>query len=421
MNLTRLPARTSAWISWLLAGLGCLVIFFTIPLARAIQRTLEGVLGARAYFAATLVIGIFFSLLILFYLRQRGKEGMRTRFVWMIVLGVVSIWIIRYQLQSPAEAFHFIEYSLLSFLFFRAWSHHLHDRMVYVISALSITVMAFADEFVQWMVPGRYWDYRDIRLNLLAGLVMQCFIALVIKPSAIYSAVQARSVRWMCRLAWLTILLVGLSLSNTPARVDLYTARIPFLRFLTDTESVMSEFGHRHVDPEIGTFFSRITREELRHHDRTRGAAAGEIIRRYQSFADYREFIQTITASVDPFLHEMRVHLHRRDHYYSTAWQYAEKDPSRFRQHMTVAYRENQILSAYFPTTLTAAGGRWGPDALAYSAQFADLEQPYVSEVSDHLVTAATELELWTILGIGGLLTAWAYVRYGRRDEKHLG
>jgi len=407
--------RSESRGAWFLVASCCLAILFTIPLARMIQRALDGILGSQAYFVATIVIGSFFMLLILFYLRQRIKSNIGARLAWMVFLGGVSVWIIRYQLQSPAEAVHFVEYSLLGFLLFRAWSHHVHDSLVYVVSALCVAIMALVDEFIQWMVPGRFWDYRDIRLNLAAGLVMQLFIYRVIRPSSVYAAIQPASIRLACRLAWLAMGLMGLSLSNTPARVDLYATRIPFLRFLTSTDSVMNEYGFRHADPEIGIFFSRLTIPELIEHDRSRGASAGEIIRRYQSFADYREFIQTFTTAVDPFLHEMRVHLHRRDHYYGTAWQYPDKDPVRFRHHMTVAYRENQILEKYFSNTLRVAESQWGEDQRAYSANFGDLEKPYTSEVSDHLVTAATEFELWIMLTIGGLLTAWNYVRYGRR------
>lgn len=417
---SKIPACNGSRSAWFLVGSCCLAILFTIPLARAIQRLLDGLLGSRAYLAATVLLGFFFVLLVFLYLRQRGKEKMGSRLGWMAVLGAVSIAIIRYQLQSPAEAIHFVEYSALSFLLFRAFQHHLRDRMIYVAAVLSVAIMAFVDEFIQWMVPGRYWDYRDIRLNLMAGLIMQLFIGLVIRPSAIESAIAAKSIRLVCRLAWLALALMGLSLSNTPARVDLYTARIPFLRFLTGAESVMSEYGHRHTDPDIGIFYSRLTVPALLYEDRIRGDEAGAIVRRYQSFADYHEFLQRFASSVDPFLHEMRVHLHRRDHYYSTAWKYAEEDPARFRHHMTVAYRENQILERYFGVTLAASGGLWGDDPRSYSGQFADTAKPYTSEVSDHLVTAATEAELWMLLGVGGLLAAWSYVRYGLRDGKEI-
>ena len=116
----------------------------------------------------------------------------------------------------------------------------------------------------------------------------------------------------------------------------------------------------------------------------------------------------------DPFLNELFLHLFRRDHYYSVSWKFRETDPARFADHLTIAMRENQILEKYFPHALDAAGGRWGADKQEQCAEFADYAAPYVSEVSDHLVTAATEAQLWWILlGLAGLV-GWGYVRYGR-------
>ena len=71
------------------------------------------------------------------------------------------------------------------------------------------------------------------------------------------------------------LLALGIAVSNTPARVDRYAVRIPVLRFLRNNESVMTEFGHRHVDPEIGVFFPPDPAELLR-IDRERGAEVGE-------------------------------------------------------------------------------------------------------------------------------------------------
>ena len=63
----------------------------------------------------------------------------------------------------------------------------------------------------------------------------------------------------------------------------------------------------------MGVFFSRFTREELRSLD---GARADEAARRLDEFRDparYAEFLRTWTPVSDPFVHEARVHLFRRD------------------------------------------------------------------------------------------------------------
>ncbi|HMP00747.1 MAG TPA: VanZ family protein [Kiritimatiellia bacterium] len=399
-----------AWVAgWTLA------IFLTIPFARAIQRFFEAILGSHLYLAASGIAGAFFVIIALTYIFRRRKTNIAKRVTWLVILTACSVWVMKFQLQTPGEAIHFFQYGILSFLLFRAWSHYIRDPFIYIISAFSIVLLASVDEFLQWMIPGRYWDFRDIRLNLMAGVLVQLFIALVIHPSGITRPVARRSVRWFCRLAVMSLLTMGVALSNTPARVDLYATRIPFLRFLANNESVMNEFGFRHSDPSIGVFFSRFPAPELLRIDAERGAEAGDILARYRILADYREFLQTFTSSVDPFLHELRVHLHRRDHYEAVAWKYRDSDPVRFIHHLTVAERENRILETYFPHSLATSGYAWPEEMRARVQEFADPAMPYTSAVSDHLVTGASELELWVALALAGLILAGVYYRYGRR------
>lgn len=261
--------------------------------------------------------------------------------------------------------------------------------------------------------PRPILDFRDIRLNAETGAIFLLFIALVFQPAGIQRPVARHSVRRLCLLAWAMLLALGSAISNTPHRVDRCTARIPFLHFLYNNESVMNEFGHRHDDPAFGTFYSRLTLSELRQNDAGRGAVAGEILLRNHALADSRTFSKKYPASADPFLHETWAHLIWRDHYYATAWKYRESDPPRFTYHLTVALRENQILDGYFPNALEAAGGRWPGERIEQCAQQADFGMPYVSEVDDHLVTAVSESELWLILlALAGLI-GWGYARWG--------
>jgi len=416
----QLPKHESRMRSWLIVLAWTVVIFITIPLARTIQREFERLFGSGAYLIAAAIIGAFFFLFVIIYIYRRRKRMITHRVGWLVALMAASVWLMKFQLQTPAEAIHFFEYGILSFFLFRACSHHIRDWLIYPISVFILVMIAATDEFLQWMMPGRYWDFRDIRLNLLAGMVVQAFIALVIRPSDIRLSVEPKSIRRLCLIAWFTIIILGLAFSNTPSRVDLYATRIPFLQFLSSNESVMSEFGFRHVDPDIGTFYSRFSMRELQRIDRERGSAAGETILKYQSLLDYREFIQAFSSAVDPFLHEMRVHLFRRDHYYGTAWQYQQRDPDRFKFHMTVAFRENQLLEKYFPMTLVTSKNVISEDAFRMVQQYADQKSGYTSPVSDHLVTVATELEFRLIIAILMIIVGVIYARYGRERTKSL-
>ncbi len=62
-------------------------------------------------------------------------------------------------------------------------------------------------------------------------------------------------------------------------------------------------------------------------------------------------FLQFYTPISDPFVHEARVHLFRRNRYLRTALNH-KNDPEEFDRRMTIAFRENQIMEEYYHDTL---------------------------------------------------------------------
>lgn len=288
------------------------------------------------------------------------------RLAWLAVLVAFSLWMLHRQVQTAAEAIHFVEYGILGFLLFRAWRHHMQEPLLYPVAALSLVIIAWADEFLQWLTVGRFWDFRDIRLNLLAGLVPLVLIAGVIVPAGIQRPVARASVRRLCYLSWMTLLALGLSISATPRRIDALASRIPSLGFLYNNESVMIEYGYRHDETGIGVFKSRLTLPELQRAAAGRGREAGARLAQHPALADRREFCMAFAASADPVLHEMGMHLFQRNHFYDVCWQYRTSDPARF-VHMTVVARENRILEPLFSRALEGAGQRRFP---AQSARY---------------------------------------------------
>ena len=411
------PARKAQMAvpaAWALAGLWAALIWLLIPFARRLQVALAEMAGNGAGLAAAAGLGGLTGLWALSRVWRPPRRNPVRATVWLAALGVFSAWMFATQLQSSIEAFHIFEYAILGCFLYRAWSGHVQDPLVFPMAALSLALIAWIDEFLQWLMPGRFWDFRDIRLNVLAGAGMLVFIAQVMRPEQIRLPVARRSVRRLCALSWALLLALGVASAGTPARVDRLVQRISFLRFLYNNESVLADYGYRHVDPAVGAFYSHFALPELRRHDRERGAAAGHALASSPGLADSRKFRESFPVSADPFLHEAAAHLLRRDHYYATAWEYPESDPPRYAYHLAVAFGENRILEKYFPQTLAAAGRGWGSDRREQGLLPAVDATPYVSEVANHLIVAGTERQLQ-----GGLLAlaaifAGIYVRWGR-------
>ncbi|RMI20781.1 MAG: hypothetical protein D6681_02175, partial [Calditrichaeota bacterium] len=177
-----------------------------------------------------------------------------------------------------------------------------------------------------------------------------------------------------------------LCLVNTPDKIEWYSRNLPGLGFL-EKAGVMVEYGYLYEDPEIGRFRSRLSPAELRQADSLRGKAAGAILRQWRGDGEqYWKFLNRYSPARDPFLHEARVHLFRRDRYLQDAAAYPVGSRA-YREMLTIVYREHRIMEKYFPNTLRHSGYEVSADTLALLQQYHLPEMEYESGVSKHLFT----------------------------------
>jgi len=409
----RSPARE--WVSWLLVAAWSLVIFATIPLARAIQRSVREAFGEQVFLYLVLVTTLAALLVALRYLRGLGSISL-VRTAWLVGVAAVCAGYAFSLRRAPSEAVHFLQYGVLGLLAFRALTHRLRDPGIYLAAALIGGTVGILDEAIQWLTPERIWGLRDIWLNFFAASLIQVGIAAGIRPPLIAGTPTPRSIRLSCRIAALATLLLLASLLNTPLRIAWYVERIPALGFLLERSDMMLEYGNLYEVPGIGSFRSRFSPAELERIDAERGVEAGRILAG-SSEADYESFIARYTPISDPFLHEVRVHLFRRDRYLTAAGWKPEGEHW-VRRHLTVGYRENRILESFFPNTLRHSGGELTPERRANLAQQQYPEEPYESKVSQNLLTRIGERHV--VAGAGATLLALLgiHVAAGRRMRR---
>ncbi len=381
----------------------------TIPLARAIQRFVARNWSGEIFTYA--VLGVIGAGLVagLTYISRSRSLLFRDSF-WLLAVAVIfSGYTLKLGQRSPEEAVHFVQYGILGILLFRALSHRIHDPAIYLAAAIMGGIIGMVDEFIQWLTPGRYWELKDIWLNLFAVILVQIAIARGIRPGFLSRKTGRANLCMVCRLAIAAVALFGLCLLNTPARIAWYSERVPGLAFLKENESVMLEYGVLYEDPEIGVFRSRLSPAELEASDRDRAEEAAAILDRFQSRELYSTFLRIYSPVSDPFLHEARVHLFSRDRNYETASEFREK-PEEYKRRLTIAFRENQILEKYFSRTLSRSTYVWGPEERSLSSLYLDRDKVYNSWVSSGLVTRFSELQV--ALFIAGLLFGLAGLHY---------
>jgi VanZ family protein len=389
-----LPFRKKVFFSWLWVVLCILSIFLVVPIARSVRNFVEE-RSTADIFGFSVIVVICIAFLIGFYLLWfRLKIRAFPNYLWLTVIACAYIFFTLKLWKRPEEAVHFLEYGLLGFLLFRALRHHIDDRSLYVTAFLIGALVGIFDEALQWMIPRRIWDVRDIGLNALSCGLSQIAIWKGIRPKFASYRAQPKSIRTLSYLAVMIIILLALSLSNTPARVRVYTESLPFLSFLRNEEP-MAEDIRKHRDPEIGVFYSRLTLEELKRIDTERAEEYGLILKEW-SKKDYDDFLITFPGYARPFLHEMRVHIFRRNRRFSMF----KKDeiPKKRIENLFIAYKENLILEKYFGRTLDESPYKWPQRRTKRIESKIVKTSFYKSPVSAANYFPLNDLVLWTIV-----------------------
>ena len=281
---------------------------------------------------------------------------------------------------DAVEAFHFVEYGVLTLLFFRfgkpgpRWE-------AYVEAALATTAVGVTDEWFQWFVPARAGEWHDVLFNLLAtacGLLLCRALDVRGRGSALRGP--------------------GSSDPGAAQRGTQLGIRAALVVLLLGAFIATIHLGAEIRDPGIGTFRSRFTGARLHElgAERTRRWAGGTppVAGRY--------------GREDQYEAEALWHVRRRNF---------GMDPDRRGDplELDVAWHENLILERYFGPVLDAAsaagaaggapGHRLAPEQLAaVDAARARRDAPFVSDAE------AMPIYVWPVPAFWAMVMAAALV-----------
>lgn len=275
------------------------------------------------------------------------------------------------------ERFHFVEYGLVTLLFYRAW-RPLDDGSVYVLPVLCGIVVGTLEEWFQWFIPVRVGEMRDVFLN---GFAIGCglLFSVGVDPPAMFRfRLRPRSI---ARMGVATALVV-----------------VVFALFLHSVH-----LGYTVTDPEAGAFRSRYTAADL-------AALAAERASRWR-------------ANPPLVLHRVS----REDQYMSEGvWHVQARNKAWDAGDWPGAWQENRILEKFYapvldtPSFVSKAGHRWPPQ------QRSDAEQrllnagaapaaSFVSAAHQYPIYAWPKSVFWVVVCVAIALILVPAIRVERR------
>jgi len=113
----------------------------------------------------------------------RRRAGWREWAAWLAA--ATAYVVIAARLGIVQERIHLLEYGAVALLFLAALEERTKAAgqrspalRLYLIAALLTGLAGWIDEAIQWALPNRYYDLRDVRLNALAGSLALAALAL---------------------------------------------------------------------------------------------------------------------------------------------------------------------------------------------------------------------------------------------------
>ena len=160
---------------WSTLILYVVVILVTLPLIPMIWVPIRDGIGPPATTALSTVLGLGGAWVLLKVMRvltlRKGWSPLRG-----LALGVSALvfsfflWL----LENPVEKVHFFQYGFLSFLAYHCIGTTWQGLGIWPLRTATVGLAAsvgLLDEAIQYLLPNRFGDIRDVGFNLVAGVM----------------------------------------------------------------------------------------------------------------------------------------------------------------------------------------------------------------------------------------------------------
>lgn len=335
---------------------------FIGELRRAILQRFPGQFGA---ILGGLVLVVSIVALVAAIIRIRDRRWVRygtLALAFGLAIGYAALTRTGDPQVDAVERFHFVEYGLITWLFYRAWLPA-GDLSVLLLPVLAGLLVGTCEEWFQWFIPARVGDMADILLNLVAiGCGLLFSIALQ-PPGRIARRVTGDGRRRIGRLAALAVLV--------------------FAGFFDSVH-----LGHQ-VEGEGWRFRSTLTTAGLTEASRERG----------RSWRGQRIARPSRLSAEDQYLTEGHWHVEHRNKAWAAGY-------------VSTAWHENQILEHYFapvldtPSYLSPTGHRWSAEHRADARRVTlEPQAPYDSRAQPSFIATWPRAAWWSVaLALAALL-----------------
>ncbi|MBF0212865.1 MAG: VanZ family protein [Magnetococcales bacterium] len=161
---------------WAVVAGYLLTIYLTLPLTPIVSKAAFKFLGKRetGLIISLVLLIILAGMIWVMFRHIRAERRIKALLPFVALIGVAS------HIDNPVERVHLLEYGILAFLLFRAMGQPRGARLFW--TYLLVLVAGLSDETIQWMLPNRYFDLRDVGMNGVGAACGLWFGVMIQRP-----------------------------------------------------------------------------------------------------------------------------------------------------------------------------------------------------------------------------------------------
>lgn len=130
-----------------------------------------GYLKEAVLICAVLALGA-----VIFFSARAGRLKEPSLWITLGLSILVYLAVVKLTPKTPVERFHLITYGILALLVFSAGRFILEGMKLYAASGGITAATGALDEIIQHFLPNRVFDWKDIVINAVGGVVMLAII-----------------------------------------------------------------------------------------------------------------------------------------------------------------------------------------------------------------------------------------------------
>ena len=150
---------------WILIIFYVIFIYVSLPFFPAFITTLRGFISKELLNLISLALTILFFLMLSVWIY---KKKYNSRQFLLIISPLVLLTYLSVSLDVWVERIHFVEYAFLGLLISRAVNVTNLQNIIF--TGCLVTLIGAVDEIIQWFLPNRFGDMRDVFMNSVGGL-----------------------------------------------------------------------------------------------------------------------------------------------------------------------------------------------------------------------------------------------------------